>query len=88
MLFISLAKWRKKMTKESVAQANKLFEQMVKEGIKVVGQYWTLGRYDSVNIMEAKDEKTVMRAALRWEDLLSIDTLVAVRREEAMKLVE
>ena len=88
MLFISLAKRRKKMTKENVAQASKLMEQMVKEGIKVVGQYWTMGRYDAVTIMGGKDEKTVMRAALRWEDLLSIDTLVAVPREEAIKLVE
>jgi uncharacterized protein with GYD domain len=88
MLFISLVKWRKKPTKESVAQASKLYEQMVKEGAKIVGQYWTMGRYDGVTILEGKDEKTAMRALLRWEDLLSIDTLVAVPREEAIKLVE
>ena len=88
MLFISLAKRKKKMTKEGVAQATKLFEQMAKEGIKNLGQYWTLGRYDAVTILEAKDEKTILRALLRWEDLLSIDTLVAIPREEATKLVE
>jgi uncharacterized protein with GYD domain len=88
MLFISLVKWRKKPTKEMVAQANKLYEQMVKEGIKIVGQYWTMGRYDGVTILEAKDEKACMRALLRWEDSLSIDTLTAIPREEATKLVE
>ena len=88
MLFISLVKWRKKPTKEMVAQASKLYEQMVKEGIKIVGQYWTMGRYDGVTILEAKDEKTAMRALLRWEESLSLDTLIAIPREEAAKLVE
>ena len=88
MLFISLAKRKKKLTKESVAQSTKLMEQMAKEGIKNLGQYWTLGRYDAVTILEAKDEKAILRALLRWEDLLSVDTLVAIPREEAVKLVE
>ena len=61
---------------------------MVKEGIKIVGQYWTLGRYDSVVIIEAKDEKSVMRALMRWGESISTETLVALTREEAVKLVE
>jgi uncharacterized protein with GYD domain len=88
LIFISLAKFKGKPTKESVAQASKLFEQMVKEGGKIIGIYWTLGRYDAVTIMEGPDEKTAMRALLRWGDILSSETLVAVTREEAMKLVE
>ena len=88
MIFICFAKWRKKPTKESLVQTSKLFEQMVKEGDRIIGQYWTLGRYDAVVIMEGKDEKTAMRHILRWGDLLATETLVAVTREEAMKLVE
>jgi len=88
VIFITFGKWRKKPTKEMVAQANKLFEQMVKEGVKIIGQYWLLGRYDVVSIIEGKDEKTAMRALLRWGDVLSTETLVAVTREEAIKLVE
>jgi uncharacterized protein with GYD domain len=88
LIFISLARWRAKPTKESVAQASKLFEQMVKEGAKIIGIYWTLGRYDAVTIIEGPDEKTAMRSLLRWGDLLSTETLVAVTREEALKLVE
>jgi uncharacterized protein with GYD domain len=88
LIFISLARWKKRPTKESVAQGSKLFEQMVKEGVKIIGQYWTLGRYDAIVITEGPDEKTVMRSLLRWGDLLSTETLVAVTREEAMKLVE
>jgi uncharacterized protein with GYD domain len=88
MIFISLARWRRKQTKETVAKANKLFGEMVKEGIKIVGQYWTLGRYDSIVIVEAKDEKSVMRVLMRWGESISTETLVAVPREEAIKLVE
>jgi uncharacterized protein with GYD domain len=88
MIFITLSRWRGKQTKETVARANKLFDQMVKEGIKIVGQYWTLGRYDSVVIIEAKDEKSVMRALMRWGESISTETLVALTREEAVKLVE
>jgi len=76
MIFITLARWRKKPTKESVAQSGKLFEQVVKEGGKILGMYWTLGRYDAVVIIEGRDEKAAMRAAIRWGDLLSTEILV------------
>lgn len=88
MFFIVLGKYRKKPTKEINAQAARGFEQMAKEGIKFVGQYWTLGRYDFVAVAEAKDEKTIMKAVMRWGDLISSETLIAVPREEAIKLVE
>jgi uncharacterized protein with GYD domain len=88
MIFVTLARWRKKPTKEMVAQAGKLFEQQVKEGARILGQYWTLGRYDAVVIIEGKDEKAAMKAALRWDDLISTETMVAVTREEAIKLIE
>jgi uncharacterized protein with GYD domain len=88
MIFITFGKWRKKPTKEMLAQATKLFEQMAKEGNKIIGQYYTLGRYDAITIIEGKDEKTAMKWLLRWGDLISSETLVAVPREEAIKLVE
>ncbi len=88
MIFIALDKWRKKPTKEMLDQAKKDFEQMAQEGIKVIGMYWTLGRYDMVSVLEAKDEKTMMKAAIKAGDRLSQEHLVAVSREEAIKLVE
>ena len=88
MIFIIYGKYRKKPTKELNAQVLKLFEQMAKEGIKFIGQYWTLGRYDVTSIVEAKDEKTMMKALIRFSDLLSSETAIAVPREEAIKLVE
>jgi uncharacterized protein with GYD domain len=88
MIFITLSKFRKKPTKESIAQAEKLFEQQEREGTKVLAQYWTLGRYDSVVIIEAKDEKAAMKALSHWGDLISTETMVAVTREDAIKLIE
>ena len=88
MIFITLARFRKKPTKETVAQTSKLFEQMAKEGNKILGQYWTLGKYDAVVIIEGKDEKSAMKALVRFGDIVSTETFVAVTREEALKLLE
>ncbi len=89
MIFIVCAKYKKKPTKETLEQTSKLFELMIKEdGVKFLSQYWTLGRYDVVSTAEAKDEKAIMKTLLRWGDLLSSETLIALPREEAIKLVE
>jgi uncharacterized protein with GYD domain len=88
MIFISLIKDKEKPTKETIAKANKLIEKMSKDGIKVHEAYWTLGRYDTVFIFEAPDEKTAMKAMLMVGDMVQSETLVAVPRKEAIKLLE
>ncbi|MCP8314570.1 MAG: GYD domain-containing protein [archaeon] len=88
MIFISLCKVRKKLTKESIAEATKVIQRATKEGVKFLNIYYTLGRYDIVVIFEAPDEKIAMKMAIMVGDIESTETLVAVPREEAMKLVE
>ena len=88
MIFVSLGKLRKKLTKESIAEASRVIERANKEGAKFLNIYYTLGRYDVVAIFEAPDEKTAMRMAMSLGDIESTETLVAVPREEAIKLVE
>ena len=88
MIFIKLCKVRKKLTKESIAEVTKVIQRMTKEGVKYLNIYYTLGRYDVVAILEAPDEKVAMKAAMMVGDIESTETLVAVPREEAMKLVE
>ena len=88
MIFITLGRFKGKPTKDSAAESSKLVEKMVKEGGKILGMYWTLGRYDAVVIIEGKDEQAAMKALLRWGDLVSTETLVTVTREEAIKLIE
>jgi uncharacterized protein with GYD domain len=89
MIFITLARFKKKPTKAMIAETSKLMEQGQKEtGGKILGLYWTLGRYDVVLITEGKDEKIAMKNRIRFGDILSQETLVGVPREEAIKLVE
>jgi uncharacterized protein with GYD domain len=88
MLFISLVKFKKKPTKEIIADNLKLMKKEEKEGVKTRIIYWTLGRYDAVVITEAPNEKALMKTSIRRGDLMSTETLVAVPAEEARKLVE
>ena len=88
MIFVSLGKLRKKLTKESIAEASRVIERASKKGVKFLNIYYTLGRYDVVAIFEAPDEKTAMRMAMSLGDIESTETLVAVPRVEAIKLVE
>jgi uncharacterized protein with GYD domain len=88
LIFITLCKFKRKPTKESIVESSKLFEKAAKEGGKILGMYWTLGRYDSIVITEEKDEKAAMKSSIRWGDMLSTETLVALPREEAVKLLE
>jgi uncharacterized protein with GYD domain len=88
MKYIVLSRWKKKPTKQILEESKKLQERARKEGIKILGQYWTFGRWDSVNILEASDEKAAMKALLRLGDICSTETLVALSAEEADKFVE
>jgi uncharacterized protein with GYD domain len=89
MIFITLFRLKKKPTKAMIAENNKLMEKWAKEGDwKLLGFYWTLGRYDLVSIAEVKDEKRAMKLAIQLGDIASSETLVAVPREEAIKLLE
>jgi uncharacterized protein with GYD domain len=54
MIFITLAKFRKKPTKEFIAHQIKSYEEMKKRGSKILGVYYTLGRYDAVKIIKEK----------------------------------
>jgi uncharacterized protein with GYD domain len=91
MIFITLQKFRKKATKEFLAQNTKVMEEAKKQGVKVLGLYWTLSRYDVIAIWEAPDKGAIqaaMKTAIGAGDVLSSETLVALPREEAVKLVE
>ena len=89
MLFITLSKWKQAPTKERRArldQATRTFEELEKEGIRI-RVYWTLGSYDAVTIIEAPTERDTMKVVLRFQDVVATETLVAVPREEAIKLL-
>ena len=87
MIFISLGRLKKTPTKEMSDQATKMLEDMEKQGIKVLGFYWTLGRYDTVLIFDAPTEKDAMKIGIGAAELVATETLVAIPREEAIKLL-
>ncbi len=86
MIFVSLYKFRRKPTKADIDKANKVFKAAEKEGVKTWGVWWTFGRYDAVRVFQARNEKQAMKINLQLEAAGS-ETLVAVKREEAIKLV-
>jgi uncharacterized protein with GYD domain len=85
MIFISLNRFRGKATKENIERSNKVLASDPK--VKVLGFYWTLGRYDSVLILEAPNEKTAMKILTQVGDYAATETMVAIPREEAIKLL-
>ena len=89
MLFITLVKFRKKPTKEMIAQNLGFSDMEAKnEGVKNIATYWTIGRYDAVVITDSPNEKAHMKSVMRRGDFLSTESLVAIPAEEARKLVE
>jgi uncharacterized protein with GYD domain len=89
LLFITLSKWKQVPSKENqerLEQATETFKELAKKGIKMQA-YWTLGRYDAVTLIEAPSEKEAMKALLLFQDVVETETLVAVSRDEALKLL-
>ena len=60
-----------------IKEVNKEIETL---GARVVAQYATLGRYDFVNIVEAKDNEAIARisVALGARGTVQIETLTAI----------
>jgi len=85
MIFVTLVRFRGRMTKEYIEKTNKIIASEPK--LKVLGFYWTLGRYDAVLIAEAPNEKTVMKVLLEAGGYVGTETMVAISREEAIKLL-
>ena len=80
-----MSRLRGKATKEDIERTSKIIASEPK--VKVLGFYWTLGRYDTVLIAEGPDEKTIMKMLLKAGDYAATETMVAIPREEAIKLL-
>ncbi len=69
-----------------IDQATKKLKDLDKQGIKI-RVYWTLGRYDAITIMEAPTEKDAIKTLLSFQDVVDTETMIAIPREEAIKLL-
>ena len=61
--YIALLKYTEKGAKQiknSTSRAHQFDKLAEKAGVKVVGQYWTMGRFDGVLILSASDETNVL----------------------------
>ncbi len=87
LIFIMLVKDKKKPTEENTGRATKMLDELKKKGIKILGFYWTLGRYDDVVIFEAPSEKDAMKLAIDVREDVTTETMVAIPREEGLKLL-
>ena len=69
-----------------IKEVNKEIEA---QGARVIAQYATLGRYDFVNIVEAKDVEAIARlsVSLGARGTLSIETLPAIPVESFIRAI-
>jgi len=86
MLFIALIKFKKKAS--DVVEIGKKVMQNLPEGVRIIGTYWTLGKYDAVWVYEAPNEKVAIQLGIDAGEAMQTQTLVAIPREEAMKLLK
>jgi uncharacterized protein with GYD domain len=86
VIFIVLIKWKQAPKREIVDRATKTLDELEKQGIKMQ-VYWTMGRYDAVTIMDAPNEKAATKTLLRFQDIIDTETMVAIPRDEAIKLL-
>ena len=86
MLFVGLAKFRKPPEKKDIGDTAKMIANWKEKGINMLSWYWTLGRYDAVSVFEAANEKEAMKMAIGISEWVTTETLVAIPREEAIKL--
>ncbi len=84
MWFVTLVKFRKKVTKADADAQTARFKEAEKLGLKIHHAFWTIGQYDAVVVAEAPDLKTIMRVGIGASDIAKTETLAAVSRDEAI----
>ena len=88
MFFVTLVKLRRSLSKADLERVNAGLKAGEKFGAKVLGMYFTLGRYDVVLLSECPDEKAHMKISMQFGDLASSESMVAVPADEAEKLIQ
>ena len=83
MITVTLAKFRRRPSSDELQRPRKVVEGA---GGKILSAYWTFGRFDAVFTCEWPDEKAAMKAISQLLDVASSETMVAIPREEAIKL--
>ena len=74
---------------DTVKRGDAAMAEAQKMGMKIVEEYWTMGAYDAVVIMEAPDDETMSAFILKVGSLgnVSGQTLRAFRRNEMEEIL-
>lgn len=83
--YIALLKFTEqgaKNIKKSTARAHNFDKLAAQSGVKVEGQYWTMGRYDGVLILNASNEQEILHL------LAALASLGNVRTETMQAFVD
>jgi uncharacterized protein with GYD domain len=80
----------RKTIKEKPKRILEVNKELEKMGVRVKEQYAVLGPYDFVNIVEAKDNETVMKMSLEMGARGSVEllTLAAIPVSEIIKKIK
>jgi uncharacterized protein with GYD domain len=87
LIFVHLGKFRKTPDKNKVEDTAKVIADWKEKGVNMLNWYWILGRYDSVTVFEASSEEEAMKVSIAISEWVTSETLVAIPREEAVKLL-
>lgn len=82
-----MVRFRRKPSREDFEEFDRLEKEFAGKGLKILHDLYTLGRYDNVMVIEAPDEKTVMNFLLRQSHIVATETLTAIPKAEARKLL-
>ena len=85
MIFINLVKFRKPFSRDVTEKLDAMRSEAEKRGIKFLGIYLTLGRYDAVVVIDAPTIEDAFKASIARQEIMSTETLVGLSREEALK---
>ena len=87
MIFVILTRFTRKPTAADLAQTQTRFAEQEKGGIKTICAYSTFGRYDAIRIVEAPNEKVILRALMHAPEHIRTETMLAMPFEESAKLM-
>jgi uncharacterized protein with GYD domain len=79
----------RKSIKRTVNRAEEVRRENEAKGFKVIGHYWTQGRYDLVTVVEAPDEESMMSGLFSIAEAGNVasETLRAFSDEDMQRLL-
>jgi len=90
ILLSKLTSIGRKTIKENPGRIQAVNKEIAAMGGKVVAQYATLGAYDFVNVVEAPDDKTIIKISVELgsRGTIVINTLPAVSLKDFVSIVK